>query len=266
LRPTTGQPRATGDWDENIALKVRSSIAAALRNISAATSPRPPAPAKPDDLLFREPACLYVHPPAGDGLYSFLEELAGLRSMDPTHFWRSWQGSLAHPLASFIPDCPKPRPGAALRGRVFRQCPNSKSSFHHGKLDGLSPAPLGPFSFALELPFGDRGYGTVLGPQPGTNCLDVTRLQPCTGWGRFFSRCGPPSLSTIPVELYHPNPNRRCSTQEFLGVVRCTRIILVHWRYGDLTNLFSGYPKPNGYLSSHNVNYGFTRRDTGDAK
>jgi hypothetical protein len=24
-----------------------------------------------------------------------------------------------HPLASFIPDCPKPRPGAALRGGFF---------------------------------------------------------------------------------------------------------------------------------------------------
>jgi hypothetical protein len=34
----------------------------------------------PDDLLFREPARLHVHPLSGDGLYPFLEEVAGLRS------------------------------------------------------------------------------------------------------------------------------------------------------------------------------------------
>ena len=32
-------------------------------------------PQNPDDLLFREPACL--HPPVGDGLYPFLEDLRG---------------------------------------------------------------------------------------------------------------------------------------------------------------------------------------------
>jgi restriction-modification enzyme MmeI-like protein len=37
-----------------------------------------------DDLLFREPTCLHVHPPAGDGLYPFLAEIAGLRSVDLT--------------------------------------------------------------------------------------------------------------------------------------------------------------------------------------
>jgi hypothetical protein len=36
-------------------------------------------------------------------------------------------------------------------------------------------------------------------------------------------------------------------------------------RYGDLTNCLR-LSKPKGYLSSHNVNYGFTRRDTGGAK
>jgi hypothetical protein len=30
--------------------------------------------------LFREPARLHVHPPRGDGLYPFLEEIPGLRS------------------------------------------------------------------------------------------------------------------------------------------------------------------------------------------
>src|SRR5262245_7992449 len=38
-------------------------------------------PQNPDDLLFREPARLHVHPPAGDGLYPSLAEIAGLRSM-----------------------------------------------------------------------------------------------------------------------------------------------------------------------------------------
>src|SRR5271168_1289164 len=37
-------------------------------------------PQYPDDLLFREPARLHVHPLPGDGLYPFLEELPGLRS------------------------------------------------------------------------------------------------------------------------------------------------------------------------------------------
>src|SRR5262249_37481407 len=34
----------------------------------------------PDDLLFREPARLHVHPLTGDGLYSFLEEIPGVTS------------------------------------------------------------------------------------------------------------------------------------------------------------------------------------------
>src|SRR5262249_33972645 len=34
----------------------------------------------PDDLLFREPARLHVHPLTGDGLYPFLEEISGLSS------------------------------------------------------------------------------------------------------------------------------------------------------------------------------------------
>jgi hypothetical protein len=34
----------------------------------------------PDDLLFREPARLHVHPLTGNGLYPFLEEVWGLRS------------------------------------------------------------------------------------------------------------------------------------------------------------------------------------------
>src|SRR6202035_5769830 len=38
-------------------------------------------PQYPDDLLFREPARLHVHPLPGDGLYPFLEEIPGLRSM-----------------------------------------------------------------------------------------------------------------------------------------------------------------------------------------
>ena len=37
-------------------------------------------PQNPDDLLFREPAWLHVHPLPGDGLYPFLEEVSGLRS------------------------------------------------------------------------------------------------------------------------------------------------------------------------------------------
>ena len=37
----------------------------------------------PDDLLFREPARLHVHPLAGDGLSSFLEEVSELRSNPP---------------------------------------------------------------------------------------------------------------------------------------------------------------------------------------
>ncbi len=37
-------------------------------------------PQDPDDLLFRETTWLHVHPPAGDGLYPFLEEITGLRS------------------------------------------------------------------------------------------------------------------------------------------------------------------------------------------
>src|SRR5262245_42683377 len=34
-------------------------------------------PQSPDDLLFREPARLHVHPPAGDGLYPFLAKVRG---------------------------------------------------------------------------------------------------------------------------------------------------------------------------------------------
>lgn len=34
----------------------------------------------PDNLLFREPARLHVHPPASDGRYPFLEEFSGLMS------------------------------------------------------------------------------------------------------------------------------------------------------------------------------------------
>jgi len=37
-------------------------------------------PQDSDDLLFREPACLHVHPPVGDGLYPSSEEIPGLRS------------------------------------------------------------------------------------------------------------------------------------------------------------------------------------------
>jgi len=33
-----------------------------------------------DELLFREPACLHVHPLQGDGLHPFPEEVPGLRS------------------------------------------------------------------------------------------------------------------------------------------------------------------------------------------
>ena len=40
-------------------------------------------PQDPDDLLFREPARLHVHPLRGDGLYPFLEEVSGLRSSLP---------------------------------------------------------------------------------------------------------------------------------------------------------------------------------------
>ena len=35
-------------------------------------------PQDPDDPLFREKTWLHVHPPAGDGLYPFLEEITGL--------------------------------------------------------------------------------------------------------------------------------------------------------------------------------------------
>ena len=42
--------------------------------------PRLLLPQDPDDLLFREPARLHVHPLSGDGLYPFLEEFSGLRS------------------------------------------------------------------------------------------------------------------------------------------------------------------------------------------
>jgi hypothetical protein len=41
-------------------------------------------PQDPDDLLFREPARLHVHPLPGDGLYPFLEEFSGLRSNPET--------------------------------------------------------------------------------------------------------------------------------------------------------------------------------------
>jgi hypothetical protein len=34
----------------------------------------------PDNLFFREPARLHVHPLLGDGLYPFLEEFSGLSS------------------------------------------------------------------------------------------------------------------------------------------------------------------------------------------
>jgi hypothetical protein len=37
-------------------------------------------PQNPDDLLFREPARLHVHPLPGDGLYPFLEKFSGRRS------------------------------------------------------------------------------------------------------------------------------------------------------------------------------------------
>jgi len=37
-------------------------------------------PQNPNDLLFREPAWLHVHPLNGDGLHPFLEEIAGLSS------------------------------------------------------------------------------------------------------------------------------------------------------------------------------------------
>jgi hypothetical protein len=47
-------------------------------------------PQNPDDLFFREPTCLHVYPPAGDGLYSFLEELAGLRSL-PIRIGPLWE-------------------------------------------------------------------------------------------------------------------------------------------------------------------------------
>jgi hypothetical protein len=42
-------------------------------------------PQYPDDLLFREPARLHVHPLPGDGLYPFLEEIPGLRSNSQTN-------------------------------------------------------------------------------------------------------------------------------------------------------------------------------------
>jgi hypothetical protein len=44
-------------------------------------SPRFLLPQYPDDLSFREPARLHVHPLRGDGLYPFLEELPGLTSV-----------------------------------------------------------------------------------------------------------------------------------------------------------------------------------------
>jgi hypothetical protein len=38
-------------------------------------------PQYPDNLFFREPARLHVHPLPGDGLYPFLEAFSGLRSV-----------------------------------------------------------------------------------------------------------------------------------------------------------------------------------------
>jgi hypothetical protein len=38
-------------------------------------------PQNPDDLFFREPARLHVHPLPGDGLYPFLAEISGLSSV-----------------------------------------------------------------------------------------------------------------------------------------------------------------------------------------
>jgi hypothetical protein len=38
-------------------------------------------PQRSDDLLFTDPTRLHVHPLPGDGLYPFLEEFAGLRSI-----------------------------------------------------------------------------------------------------------------------------------------------------------------------------------------
>ncbi len=92
--------------------------------------------------------------------------------------------------------------------------------------------------------------------------------------GLFESASGPAAQPSLLDPTFH-HAGRKLSfrfrfgdvqPKNFWAMVRCTKIILVHWRYGDLTNLFSGYPKPKGYLSSHNVNCGFTRRDTGDAK
>jgi hypothetical protein len=50
------------------------------RGVASDLSPGLLLPQNPIDLFFREPACLHVHPQAGDGLYSFLEEIPGFGS------------------------------------------------------------------------------------------------------------------------------------------------------------------------------------------